>query len=312
MKRSIVVLFGASLFFLLYLLGCDKSSDMATQSPSPVPQEDQAAMTTIISQDALFTNDAAVLEDGAPPLAKGSTAIVPRNWGRKIESTSRNVTYDKINDSIVIATVTNTLSGQIWIRVKRTLKDTVIYKPLLETMMHRVIFMRVAQTNHPRLNWKIYAVSASQGGTGNGGIIIQNVTFFIGEDTIQITNPLDSLFQVGPRHGRWCLHEMPQNSTDTFKIQVTVKSTDPDSDIVVAHRPIWFMSFSLYRRAPMNLVSVDSSGGIYTRVYEHTWQGVGPGRHHVMVGAITRQSIYDDQAPFSSQIWGIPYIVNEN
>lgn len=316
MRRSIALTFGSGLFFLFAFTGCQKSSQMPTQpsASTPVAQQDQAAMASIIAQDPLFTADATALSDGDPSLAKTDTAIAARNWGRKIQSVSRDVTYDQIDDSTVIATVTNTLTGQVWIRVKSTLKDTIINKSLNETIVHKVEFSHVPVPGFTQLrNWKMVAVSGAVGGTANGGITIQNVTFFIGNDTVAVMNPLDSLFQVGHRNVHWGMREFAQNPAMPFKITVTVKSTDPDSDIVVAHRPVWFMSSYGYHRAAMMLVSSVSNGeGTFTRVYESTWQGCGFGRFQAMVSAITRQSVYDDQAPFSSNVWGLPFIVDQN
>jgi len=107
--------------------------------------------------------------------------------------------------------------------------------------------------------------------------------------------------------------EMAENPAIDFKIQVTLKSSDPDSDVVAAHRPLFFGRGCAYRRGVMSLVSSTPNGdGTFTRVYENKWRGAYPGRYHALVGAITRQSIYDDQAPFSSTLWGIPFIVVSN
>ena len=314
MRQSIAVITSACLLFLFYLGGCERSN-MATQPDQtrPVAQQDQIAMGSIIAQDQLFTTDAAALSDADPSLAKTDAAIVPNGWGRKIQSTSRTVTYNQVNDSTVIATVTNTLSGQVWIRVKQTPRDTIIYKPLAETLVHKVEFMRIPLQNFPQLsNWKMVAVSGTQGGTSNMGISIQNVTLFAGQDTVQIMNPLDSLFQipVTPKHQRWGLREWDANPTDLFKVIVTVKSSDPDSDVVTAHRPIWFEFAGRFMRAQMSLVSsVVNGDGTFTRVYENSWNGSFTGRFNVFVSALTRQSIYDNQAPFASQVWGIPFII---
>jgi len=291
---------------------------MATQPSNsiPVSQQNQAAMASVIAQDQLFTTDQTALSDAAPTLAKTDTAILPRGWGRKIENATRSVSYNQLNDTTVIATVTNTLTGQVWIRVKQSPHDTIIYKPLSETIIHKVEFSKVAVSGFDSLrNWKMTAISGVQGGTDNGGLIIQNVTFYMNTDTVSVTNPLDSLFQIAQmtHSRRWGVREMQPGSAASFKVQVTVKSTDPDSDIIVDHRPFWFSSGCIYRRALMALVSSVSNGdGTFTRVYQSdrwVWPSAFAGRYLVYVGAITRQSIYDNQAPFSSNIWAIPYVV---
>ena len=304
-----------SLLFLLYFGGCERSSNMATQpgQNTPVAIQDQTAMGGMIAADPLFTTDATALSDADPSLAKTDTTVMPAGWGRKIQNSSRTVTYLQVNDSTVVATVTNTLTGQVWIRVKQTPKDTIIYKPLAETIVHKVEFMRVPLPRFSQLsNWKMVAVSGSQGGTTNLGISIQNVTLFIGTDTVQLSNPLDSLYQIpnGSMNRHWGLREMTANPAELFKVMVTVRSSDPDSDVVTAHRPVWIGIAGRFVRASMNLVSSVSNGdGTFTRVYQNTWDGSFAGRFNVYVSALTRQSIYDNQAPFASQVWGIPFIV---
>jgi hypothetical protein len=316
--RSYYFISGTILLFLLGILGCEKSSNLSTQPDTiiPVATQDQTAIGSVIAQDPLFTTDANALSDAVPSLAKTSTAIIPRGWGRKIENASRTVTYNHVDDSTVIATVVNTLTGQVWIRVKETSKDTLIYKPLAETITHKVEFRQTSIAGFDSLrNWKMVAVSGVQGGTANNGMLIQNVTLFINDDTVSVINPLDSLFQFANKNvynRRWGIRELKPNFATQFKVQVTVKSTDPDSDVVVAHRPLWFNTGCAYGRASMKLLSSVSNGdGTFTRVYENDWkwQSAFAGRYSVYVSAITRQSIYDDQAAFSSNVWALPYVV---
>jgi hypothetical protein len=312
MKRQLIAL-GAGL--LLCMLGCEKSSDLATQPDTfiPITTQDQVVMGKIIAQDPIFTTDAAALSDDVPSLAKIGTAIVPHGWGRKIQNASRTVTYNHMDDSTVIATVTNTLTGQVWIHVKQSPIDTIIYKPLEETITRKVEFHQVSIPGFDSLkNWRMVAVSGVQGGTANQGVIIQNITFFIDDDTVSVINPLDSLFQFVHGYKHWGVRELKPNHAAQFKVQVTIKSTDPDSDIVVAHRPLWFNNGCAYGRASMKLLSSTSNGdGTFTRIYENgwKWQSAFAGRYSVYASAITRQSIYDDQAAFSSNIWALPYIV---
>jgi hypothetical protein len=96
MRRRIAVIVGAGLFLLFFLTGCEKLSQMPTQpsASTPVAQQDQNAMASIIAQDPLLAADATALNDGDPSLAKTDTAIAAHHWGRKIENVSRDVTYD--------------------------------------------------------------------------------------------------------------------------------------------------------------------------------------------------------------------------
>jgi hypothetical protein len=314
MRRQLIVL-GACLLAILSIVGCEKSSNLATQPDTviPVAAQDQTVMGSLIALDPIFTTDAAALSDDIASLAKTNAAIVPHGWGRKVQNVSRTVTYNHLNDSTVIATVTNTLTGQVWIHIKQSAKDTIIYKPLLETIIRRVEFRQVSIAGFDSLrNWRMVAISGVEGGTVNNGLIIQNITFFIDDDTISVTKPLDSLFQFMHGYKHYGVRELRPKYAAQFKVQVTIKSTDPDSDIVVAHRPLWFSHGCAYGRASMKLVSSTSNGdGTFTRVYENDWkwQSAFAGRYSVYASAITRQSIYDDQMAFSSNVWALPYIV---
>jgi hypothetical protein len=315
MKRIFVgaLCMGAVLVF--WFSGC---SNPAGPIGTSLSSADQTAINNLISSDALFTNDAAIMNDGSPSstLAKSTTAINVIAWGRKIDwsMVSRNVSYDQVDSVTVVATITNTWGGNIWIREARpdSMGDTTIYKPFTESSVRKVKFTKMADSisMHHGMNWKMRQVSAMQGGTTSShGITIEKVDFYVGTDTIEVTDPLNFYLQQGVK-GHHCLEELPESMEEAFKVQVTVNSTDPDSDLVTARRPVVFNNAWSYR-APMKLVSSVSNGnGTYTRVYESSWHGAWAGRHNVMVGAVPRSAVFDDSTQFSSQIWGIPYIVD--
>jgi hypothetical protein len=97
--------------------------------------------------------------------------------------------------------------------------------------------------------------------------------------------------------------------TAPVRVQVAVTISAPDSDFIYVHRP--YLSAGQWQyRAHMNLVSsISNVDGTYHRLYEISWKGVWQGRLTMLVSAVTRASILDDVAPFSSQIWGVPFIV---
>ena len=58
----------------------------------------------------------------------------------------------------------------------------------------------------------------------------------------------------------------------------------------------------------MQLIWEPKTASGYERVYEASWETVVPGRHSFFISAVTRSSLFDDEAPFSAQLWGVPYI----
>ena len=295
----------------LLLMGCQKEI-----AGPEVGEKDLAALRELIASEPLFTSDGMTLNDGdvvsfsSGSLGKVTTPIYPRGWGRKITSVSRDVVFDPVSDTVIVATITHTITGEVKIAAKYSLSDTsitIITKPLSETTVRKVKFHRIRRTDDPKRNWQPREVSGVKGGTQNSQVVINRIVVTIGTDTVNITDPTEYFMKLGRFGGR----EVPTfGSTQAIKVRVTITSTESDTDFVSLHRPGMMMGMN-FRPAHirMQLVqqTVVSSG--FQRVYEHSWNGHFPGRHHVFVSALTRQSLFDDQAPFSSKVWGVPYIV---
>jgi hypothetical protein len=295
--------------FILYFDACKKGPTQPAENQSTEMTE-QEAIADVISNDALFTADQKLLDDGEPSstsLKKGEAAVIPLKWGRKIESSNRSTDFSRLTDTTAMVTITNVLTGYIWIQPFDTTAP-IIKKNFTETTTRIVKFIRIARVKDKRKNWAVSEVSAMKGGTATTGIEIQKVTFFIGSDTLQITDPLNYFLKIG-RSGMGGMRSISNTFTDSLKVRVEIKSSDPDSDIVSAHRPYYQILKRMFR-APMKLVSsASTTDGKYLRVYENSWKGVWTGRHHAIVGAMTRESIFDDIKPLSSELWGIPFIV---
>ncbi len=290
-----------------YLVGCK-------ENPTGQVNEfnDQDALKELITNDALFTSEQTLLNDGDPTttgLQKGTATINPLRWGRKIVSFERNVDFIMLTDSMATAIVTNLITGYLWIKqVDTTLP--VITKNFIDTTKRIIKFSRVNRLGDKRKNWKISAISAMKGGTASAGIQIQKVTFIIGNDSINVVDPLNRFFEISlDSWNRWRLRSIPANFNDSLKVRLELISVDPVSDIVSVHKP-YLPQYSMKPRALMKLISSTPTGdGKYLRVYENAWKSVWAGRHHVIASAITRESIYDDVKPFNSEYWGIPFIV---
>jgi hypothetical protein len=134
----------------------------------------------------------------------------------------------------------------------------------------------------------------------------------VGSTTTTITDPTEYFMKL-PFHtggGRPDIFNLV--SRQSINVRVTLMSADPDTDWVALHRPFMMMGNRPDTVRPskerMKLVSQTQVGANYQRVYEATWESNIPGLHTFFVSALTRGSLRDDQARFSSQIWGVPYI----
>ncbi len=297
------ILLGLAAVAALALWGCKSSTE---------PVEDElSVLQEMIASDAFFTSDQSMLNDvNEFGLGKTAVPILPAAWGRRVDSVSRTVSFVHFGDTVVVATISVTMSGQIKIAAKDSLQDTtitVISKPFTETMTRNVRFYRIARTDRPRDNWRFREVSGVEGGTTNSQITFDQLVAIVGPDTLTVTDPSEFYLRFPAFTGR----RLPSvGGAATIKVRLTLTSTESDTDMVFLHRPFQWLNTSVLRPARVRMAMVSQTGsGPYTRVYEHTWTGHIQGRHHFFVSGITRNSLFDDTAAWSTRIWGIPYLV---
>jgi len=284
----------------LFLWGCQSTTE---------PVEDKfTVFQEMMDSDPLFTNDTTVLSGAqdvpSASLMKTSAAIIPIVWGRQVTSVSRTVSFEDLADTVVIATIIKTISGNVKIAALDSLQDTtvaIVSKPFTETLTRKVKFFKIANTNRIRDNWRMREISALKGGTLNSLITIDQLQAIIGTDTLTVTDPNEYYLRFAGFGGR----QMPSlGMTTPITVRITVTSTESDTDFVMLHRPA--MMRPLHRRA---ILVSETGSGPYTRVYEFSWDSHIKGRHHFYVSAVTRNSLFDDAAPWATQLWGFPYLV---
>ena len=306
-KRYLVGLAGVAL--LAGLLGGCKSST------EPV-QDKYAVFQDLISSNELFAEDTTMLGGGnsspnAQVLGKTASPILPVVWGRRITQFSRTVDFQDQNDTVVVATITYSISGNVIIAAIDSIGDTtatILTKPFSETTSRNVKFVRIDRTSIPRNNWRMREISAVKGGTTNSLLVINQMEAILGQDTVIVTDPNDYYFRLPPFLGR----TIPEITTSTpTTVRLTVTSTDPDTDFVMLHRPFALLGSVLHPlHTRMTMVSeVNNGDGTYTRVYEKSWDTHISGWHHFFVSGITRSSLFDDSASWATVLWGFPYRV---
>lgn len=304
MKGKILAGLLGAIVTVLAIPGCTSTTE---------PAEDElSVMQEMIDTDPLFTNDQALFSDADQvSLSKTTASIIPVGWGRRVENASRSVTFDRSGDTIVVATIVFSMSGDIVIAHRDTVQDTtlIIEKPFAESTTRKVRFTRIARTDNPRLNWRFREISGVDGGTTSStSIAFTELRAITGNDTLTVTNPTEFYLRFAEFAGRR-MHSL--NNGTLMTVRLTLTSTESDTDLVFIHRPFQWLNSSTLRPAKfrMNLVS-ETGSGPYTRVYEYSWSSHVAGRHHFFVSGITRSSLFDDTAPWSTKIWGIPYLVS--
>ncbi|MBI1803321.1 MAG: hypothetical protein HY033_04890 [Ignavibacteriae bacterium] len=338
--QSLVVLLAIGM--TIVFLGCTKDNPVNTPGQMNDEQALTQQVTSVDSVAEFSSSDEATIDDNGlrdpdyEGLAKEASidigsirsvagdSIYPVRWGRHIkwDQVVRDYNVVMLGDTGALVTIVKTMPGEFWVglgyRGRDTVViDTIIRKPFTEIVTRKVQFKRIARTDDPRRNWVPVAITLVQGKTqGTAGFSISSLSIFVqhidGPLPVQsdITDPLNTWFQLGWRHGTIPIFDVG----DSVKVRVTIMSGDDSNEVVVLRHGIAGTSL-LRGRTRMRLVSVSGSAGNYTRVYERTfraalpWRSIFAARLNAVVDVISRSSIYVDTAPFVNEFWGMPYIV---
>ena len=268
--------------------------------------------------DDLMSSTAGDLDDGGPVgnTGGGDTPIDSLlKWGRRVTGTSVTVTITSEGDTIKIADITRTITGNfIIIGMVNGNIDTII-KPYTEVFNRKAIFKRVAYTPRPRFNWRLYKVSMVDGGT----TAPQNSSQYIQMQQLQVykngtllhtfTGPdfTQNVFVTRKFNGSG----IPEvNAGDQIKIVVNTYSAQSEQDIVAWH---WGKRNFGFHREPFAMTSQTPNGAGWDRVFEKTFT-IGSqhhrGRFNGFISASTYKSLYDDSpVEFASDLVGTPYRV---
>jgi len=317
-------LFAVLAFTGIAITGCTKdvTAPENEQAPAGVTNEIEA-MKLMASQDEFVQNDEQTFEDREiEPMETGTfgkieAEITPLRFGRFITSVTRTITVTVApGDSIAVAHVRKDIEGIFKIKGINGVGDTVLVeKPFEDRATRNVIFKRINRDNARFWrNWFPVATSLVDGGTISNSpsqIDLTKLQMFLPNgDTVTVTDPNSFYLRY-----RWLRlfdggrKDIPElRGGDRVILQATLASASPDTDIValrLGYGP------GNHRRTRMELVSeFDNGDGTFTRVYQKAWFcHFHTGFFHAGVVAVTKETLFDDAAPYAASWWGIPYRV---
>jgi hypothetical protein len=325
MKKSLSLLWMCTALLGLVLAGgCQKDdvvNPVTDQPPAGVTNETTAMQSMAVNDqfvqnDEQTFNDAEVAPGDYGNFDKVLADITPLRYGRFVTSVTRTVTVTvDSSDTTATAVIDKNIVGVFKIRAINGAGDTVtVEKPFNDASTRKVVFRRVGRdTEHYWKNWMPVSASLVQGGTvapNNTVNIVMVETFLPNGDSITVTDPTNYFLRykwiAGWHRGRKDLPVLLPGQL--IRTRVTVSSASADTDIVSLR--FGYDGFHK-RRAKFPIVSETNNGdGTYTRIYERTWSvNIHPGYFNAGVEAMTKGTVYDDQAPYSVSWWGIPYRV---
>jgi hypothetical protein len=284
------------------LSGCGKSGS-PTNPASPPPSSDatdQAAISAEAAnqpdfvEDGLFESpDQMSLALGAPDGANAAqSAVRPITFWRHITDVERRFEFAFADTdtsgrpTTAIMTMHKYLSGTFNILVPDTtgaFNRTVITKPLADHWLRRLLFKRVpVVSNHFRPAWRLAATSGVKvTSRGNTAEIASLRLEGSGRDTT-FYDPL-AFFR---------LHAM-LNLDPNATVKLTVTTGKPDDVVLLLTR------HNRFRLKP-------NGDNTYTGYFKVP---VVLGVHHLGVNALSNGTLFDNDAPYDSQAWLLPYIV---
>ncbi|MCU0342248.1 MAG: hypothetical protein MUF28_00320 [Ignavibacterium sp.] len=302
------------LMLVSFFVGCQ--DEMTVQTTEDITT-DQQALEKLVDEDSLLISfEPNYNEDGEMDiLQKTSTDIYPFRVSHKMRLVNRTVSVNFEGDT-AYGMVTKTFEGVLYIKGSydpdATNPDTLITKPFTSVVIRNVIFVRIANTEFPRRNWKIAAVSLPEGGTQSPNIdLIKFSAFLPNGDTLVINSPND-YYLVRNWNYWWRWHHVPViERGEEVLLRVELISAYADTDFVTltfgANR------YGMHRsKKKFELISSNQNGNLYEKVYEQTFlTHQFPGFYHAIINAMPKQVVFDDAVPVEMESWGIPYFVRQ-
>jgi len=277
--------------------------------------KEKAYLESFIDGNALLNSDVMPLDDGdayATDYVGGSTKVgergFPLRWGRVVRNVTKSVLFDEPSEECAVATITRTIEGVLKIsapyQLSTRMRHAIIEKPFTEHCVRKARFLRIGRTKDPSKNWKLNAVSLVKGGTPDGELLIDELTFrAIPGETISLKAPNENIWPFGQDDPRIATVE---GETDV-DVAVKLKSEDIEPTMVVlrsGYKGKWG------QRTLLPLKSENRSGNRYIHTYESTVRAQArPGAFHAVVEAIDRETLCDVDAPVSTSFWGVPYVI---
>ncbi len=326
--KSIFKNFKILLTLFVIVLFASFLSSCKDNSTAPSELTDEEFMQKVVSsgysssqddEDNLMSEENADLDDGGAIADNGnggSPIDSLSRWGRKVNGVNVSTTITWSGDTLADVHVTRTINGNFIIIGWQNNQPDSVTKPYTEVFYRTITFKRVARTQYPRLNWRLYKVSMLSGGTtapqvGGSQVEMTKIEVYANG------SPTPTYTFIGPDFtqnifttrlfGGSGIPVVNRNTQVTIKVYTT--SQQSAVDYVAWH---WARNTFGFHRIPFALESQTGSGPYY-RVFTKTFNIYG---NHMLgvfnghISASTHESLYDDDvSKFASTEVGTPYIV---
>ena len=325
-RNKVAILIPLFLLLLnsLFISGCQKSA----VEPNNMTDDEYVQSVVSGGYDNDYTNEDNIMIQEYVDLNEGGAVfdnelLPPANpydslykWGRRITGVNRNFNITNEGDTLKNVLITTTFAGNFnIIGYQGGILDTTV-KPYTEVMKRNVVFRRIANTEYPRKNWRLYKVSILDGETsqpqiGSSKVQITKVEIYknnSGTPAYILNGPdFNNILFVTKLFGGTGIPQLDRN--DLVKVKIYTTSQLANTDYVAFH---WAKNTYGFHRIPFALESETGSGPYY-RIYSkdfHIYGNHRIGVYNAYFSANTHESLYDDDvSKFASDLVGIPFKV---
>lgn len=278
---------------ILLLAGCGKNAQVLAPSPEP-STTDQSSASEEVERHPEMVEESLYLSSAQTDASAGTAAINPLFFWRQILRVERSFEFAFADTdstgrpTTAVVTVHKRLAG--WFNVVAGDDATegspteghVVKKALRDHWMRRVLLKRIDTASEERRGWRIAAVSGVKVTSRSAITRLESLRVQSGDLDTTMTDPL----------AFWRLRRLLRFQPEA---EVTLTATTAaENDVVVLY------AGDRRRRFHSN------GDGTYTA----TWKARAlAGVHHLGVNALSHGTLFDDQAPYDSQAWILPYVV---
>lgn len=283
------------------LAGCGKNN---VTPPGGSASNDQAAAAAAVAREPGVVDDG--LSDSPDQTSlnapAGAAALInPLTYWRTITHVDRTFEFafsdtdSTGKPTTAIVTIRKTLTGRFNILagvpgtdgtpIDSTVK--IVHKPLEDHWVRRILLKRVrvvdSDEDDPDAIWHVAATSGVKVTSRDATVHIESLRIQAGAMDTTITDPL-AFFRI-----RRVLQFMPDEM-----VTLTVTTDDTSNVVVLMHHD---RRFRFHNNGDKTFTGVWRSGLFIA------------GFHHFGVNALSNGTLFDDTAPYDSQAWILPYVI---
>jgi len=291
----------AAPLLVLFLSGCGRSGDVLTPSSAPSGSAEQASVSQelarhpeLIEEAMSESPDQAAVEPAAGGPAAGiAAAIDPLFFWREIKRVERyyEFTFGDTDSTgrptTAVVTIHKHLAGWFNVIAKEAggegepVEGRLVQKPLHDRWVRRLLLKRVNLPDSDRRPWRVAATSGVKITSRDAETRIESLRVQSGVLDTTLTDPL-AFFRL-----RRLLKLEPE-----AEVTLTVATLRNDDVVILYCRD---RRFRFHNNGDNTYIAMWKAAAL-------------TGVHHFGVNALDHGTLYDDEAPYDSQAWILPYV----